>query len=124
LRRRDSRDLIAIRLHIPIATIVRRAISRENKEAIAMRQFFAIVFEESDGDFVVTFPDLPECVTFVESLEAAPAAAAEALDDRLLKLEWIGKAIPEPSTYEAIRRDLQNVDCEVIRVEAMGGVAH
>ena len=89
-----------------------------------MRLFFAIVFEESDGDFVVTFPDLPECVTFVESLEAAPAAAAEALDDRLLKLEWIGKAIPEPSTYEAIRRDLQNVDCEVIRVEAMGGVAH
>ena len=86
-----------------------------------MRQFVAVVFKDPDGDFVVIFPDLPECVTFVESLEAAPAAAAEALADRLLKLEWIGKTIPEPSTYEAIRRDPRNADCEMIRVEATGG---
>jgi predicted RNase H-like HicB family nuclease len=86
-----------------------------------MRQFFAVVFEELDGEFVVTFPDLPECVTFVESLEAAPVAAAEALADRLLKLEWIGESIPEPSTYEAVRCDPRNADCEVIRVEATGG---
>jgi predicted RNase H-like HicB family nuclease len=86
-----------------------------------MRQFVAVVFKDRDGDFAVTFPDLPECVTFVGSLEAAPAAAAEALADRLLKLEWSGKTIPEPSTYEAVRRDPRNVDCEVIRVEATGG---
>ena len=86
-----------------------------------MRQFVAIVLKEAGEDFVVTFPDLPGCVTFVGSLEAAPAAAAEALADRLEKLEWIGETIPEPSTYEAIRRDPRNADCEVIHVEATSG---
>jgi predicted RNase H-like HicB family nuclease len=74
--------------------------------------------EDPDGDFVVIFPDLPECVTCVDSLEAAPAAAAEVLADRLEKMEWIGQSIPEPSTYEAIRGDPQNMGCEVTRVEA------
>jgi predicted RNase H-like HicB family nuclease len=86
-----------------------------------MRQFIAIILKEPDGDFVVTFPDLPECVTFAGSLEAAFAAAAEALTDRLEKLEWSDESIPEPSTYEAIRRDPRSTDCEVIRVETAGG---
>jgi hypothetical protein len=47
----------------------------------------------------------------VDSLEAAPAAAAEVLADCLEKMEWIGEASPEPSTYEAIRGDPQNMGC-------------
>jgi predicted RNase H-like HicB family nuclease len=82
-----------------------------------MRKFVAVILKDPDGDFVVTFPDLPECVTFVGSLDAAPGAAVEALADHLEKMEWIGETVPEPSNYEAIRNDPRNMDCEVIHVE-------
>jgi predicted RNase H-like HicB family nuclease len=84
-----------------------------------MREYFAVVFEDPLGGLVVNFPDFPECVTFAHSFEAASAAAAEALADYIEEVERAGEAIPEPSTYEAIRIDGQNMGCDVIRVKAI-----
>jgi predicted RNase H-like HicB family nuclease len=44
-----------------------------------MRQLIAIGFRGPKRSFVKTFPDLPECVAFAESLESVRAAAAEGL---------------------------------------------
>jgi predicted RNase H-like HicB family nuclease len=83
-----------------------------------MREYFALTFKKPCGGFVVEFPDLPDCVTFANSHEAARAAAAEALADHLEELERANEAIPEPSPYEVIRRDPRNIGCDIIRVEA------
>jgi predicted RNase H-like HicB family nuclease len=56
-----------------------------------MFAFPAVVFESPLGTFVVTFPDLSECVAFSSSLATAPAAAAQALDRLMTEMEIIGE---------------------------------
>ncbi len=87
-----------------------------------MREYFALTFRKPCGGFVVEFPDLPDCVTFANSHEAARAAAAETLADYIEEMEQANQAIPEPSSYEAIRRDPRNIGCDIIRVEAARAV--
>jgi predicted RNase H-like HicB family nuclease len=79
-------------------------------------EFPAVVFEAPDGRFVVTFPDLSECVAFASSLADAPHAAALALGALLAEMELVGETIPEPSSVEAVRDDPRNQDCRVILV--------
>jgi len=86
-----------------------------------MFEFPAIVFEDPEGRFVVTFPDLSECVAFASSLEAAPHAAAQALGALLAEMELVGEPIPQPSRVEAIRGDPQSQDCQVILVKSRHG---
>jgi len=86
-----------------------------------MKEFPAVIFEDPEGRFVVSFPDLSECVAFASSLEGAPYAAAQALDALLAEMELIGEAIPHPSRVEAIRGDSQNQDCQVILVKPRNG---
>lgn len=42
-----------------------------------------------EGGYIVSFPDLPGCITCAETLEAAVAAAEDA------KREWIAAAVEE-----------------------------
>jgi predicted RNase H-like HicB family nuclease len=84
-----------------------------------MRNYFAIVFESPTGGFIIDFPDLPECVAFADSFEVARAAAACALADHIDELIEIGASVPRPSPYQAIRRDSQNIGCQVIPVVAI-----
>jgi predicted RNase H-like HicB family nuclease len=79
-----------------------------------MEQYVAVVFMDPLGNFVVTFPDFPECVALVESLEAAPAAASRALAMHLDEMRRLDEAIPKPSTIEALRCDPQNSGCKLI----------
>ena len=59
-----------------------------------------IIPDNKDGGFVVSFPELPGCLTCVETLDKAVEAANDA------KREWIiaaledGIKIPEPSHPE------------------------
>lgn len=59
-----------------------------------------IVEDHDEGGFVVTFPDLPGCITCGETIESAVANAADA------KKEWIAAAleggieIQEPDSLE------------------------
>jgi predicted RNase H-like HicB family nuclease len=83
-----------------------------------MREYFALTFRKPCGGFVVEFPDLPDCVTFANTHEAARLAAAETLAAYIEDMERAHEAIPEPSPYEVIRRDPRNSGCDIIRVEA------
>jgi predicted RNase H-like HicB family nuclease len=79
-----------------------------------MREYFAAICKISEGNFVVIFPDLPDCVAFADSLEIARDVASEALVDYFEEAKWTGESITEPSSYEAILSDPQNTGCEVI----------
>lgn len=59
--------------------------------------------EEKHGGYVVTFPDLPGCVTQGNTFAEAFAMAQEALEGFLDILRQDGDSIPEPSGFEAAR---------------------
>lgn len=59
--------------------------------------------EEQPGGYVVTFPDLPGCVTQGDTFAAAFAMAQEALQGFLDALRQDGDTIPEPSDFPAAK---------------------
>ncbi len=56
---------------------------------LAMSYRMEIVEDRDEGGFVVTYPDLPGCITCGETIEIAVANAADA------KKEWLMAAIEE-----------------------------
>jgi predicted RNase H-like HicB family nuclease len=67
-----------------------------------MRQYFAVIIQNPDMNFDVTFPDLPGCTAMAATLDEARAIAGEMLAHHLANLERDGDPIPEPSTLEAV----------------------
>jgi predicted RNase H-like HicB family nuclease len=67
-----------------------------------MHQYFAVICQDLDMDFSVTFPDLPGCVASAATLEEARTLAGEALAIRLADMQRDGDLIPEPSSLETI----------------------
>jgi len=59
--------------------------------------------EEKHGGYVVTFPDLPGCVTQGNTFAEAFAMAQEALEGFLDVLAQDGDTLPAPSGFEAAR---------------------
>jgi predicted RNase H-like HicB family nuclease len=58
------------------------------------------VTADPDGGYVILFPDLPGCMTQVESLEAIPLAAAE-IRELWIETEFeAGRDVPPPSFPE------------------------
>ncbi|MDR5653667.1 type II toxin-antitoxin system HicB family antitoxin [Ruixingdingia sedimenti] len=77
-----------------------------------MRYYTAIVHQDGDSAFGLTFPDLPGCFAAADSWDAIPAAATEALD-----LWFEDQPDVAPAPLDAIRqRD------DVAAVLATGGV--
>jgi len=67
--------------------------------------------QEKEGAYVVTFPDLPGCVTQGDSFLAAFNMAQEALDGFLDVLRQDGEPIPKASYYnEAMKK--AHAECE------------
>lgn len=67
------------------------------------RYIYPAVFEPGEKrGYVVTFPDLPGCVTEGETLEDALHMAREALELHLYGLEEDGDVISEPTVPEKI----------------------
>jgi predicted RNase H-like HicB family nuclease len=60
--------------------------------------------DEPEGEFGVSFPDFPGCVTAGNTLAEAKALAGEALFGHLqaMRLAGLADAIPEPSTLGAV----------------------
>jgi predicted RNase H-like HicB family nuclease len=83
-----------------------------------MQKYWAAICETPADNFVVVFPDLPDCVTFGETLRSAKEAASIALADCLDEMERSGVCIPEPSTSQAIRSDPLNTGCYLFCVKA------
>lgn len=63
-----------------------------------MRYYIAIVHQDGDSAFGLTFPDLPGCFAAADSWDAIPAAATEALD-----LWFDDQPDVEPSSLDALR---------------------
>ena len=59
--------------------------------------FPAQLSEEADGRYTVTFPDVPEAITFGGDREAALANAVDALNTALAEYARRGLAAPHPS---------------------------
>lgn len=57
--------------------------------------------DETDGGFVVTFPDLPEVITQGEDTAGALEEAADALEEAIAGRIRRGDGIPQPSTADA-----------------------
>lgn len=53
--------------------------------------------DETDGGFVVTFPDVPEAITQGDDLAGALAQASDALEEAIAGRIRRGDPIPEPS---------------------------
>lgn len=56
---------------------------------LAMSYRMEIVEDKDEGGFVVSFPDLPGCITCGETVESAVANAMDA------KKEWLAVALEE-----------------------------
>ena len=59
------------------------------KDYLAMSYRMEIVEDKDEGGFVVSFPDLPGCISCGETVESAVANAMDA------KKEWLAAALEE-----------------------------
>lgn len=65
---------------------------------------FPAIFEPGEKKgYVVTFPDLPGCLTEGDNLQEAHLMAKEALELHLYGMEEEGEPIPEPSLPSNIK---------------------
>ncbi|VDC31542.1 type II toxin-antitoxin system HicB family antitoxin [Pseudogemmobacter humi] len=64
-----------------------------------MRYYIAIVHQDGDSAFGLTFPDLPGCFAAADTWDAIPAAATEALD-----LWFEDQPDAEPASLDGLRR--------------------
>ena len=63
-----------------------------------MEYIFAADFQpDPDGGFTVTFPDVPEAITFGDDLADARTSAAEALGLALRGYLVLGRPLPKPA---------------------------
>lgn len=75
-----------------------------------MPNYIAVVHKEPAGDYGVSFPDFPGCITTGKTIDEAKDLAYEAL---LLHLEGMredGEPVPAPTNLEDIVADPENAD--------------
>jgi predicted RNase H-like HicB family nuclease len=70
-----------------------------------MTAYIAMIHKDPDSDYGVSFPDFPGCVTAGSTLEEARDMADEALGAHVGYLRETGRAVPEPTTLDAIMAD-------------------
>jgi predicted RNase H-like HicB family nuclease len=83
-----------------------------------MRQYIALIHKEPNSDYGVSFPDLPGVISAGSTLDEARDMAMEALALHLEGLTEDGEAAPEPSSLEAIMKDIQNRDGVAVLIAA------
>jgi predicted RNase H-like HicB family nuclease len=93
-------------LRDPAGTIARVELTPQSTTKESHMQYFtAIVHQEGNSAFGLTFPDLPGCHAAADSWDAIPAAAAEALD---LWFEDMPDVVP--ASLDAVRKMQSVVD--------------
>lgn len=97
---------------------------------IEMVRYPFTVLPDAEGGYVIVFPDLPGCMTQVESIEEIPHMAEDALRGWITVAYEDGQDIPAPSTEDEVKRLRQALDAAVAgqqqaerAMEAMGGSA-
>jgi predicted RNase H-like HicB family nuclease len=67
-----------------------------------MMIYLALIHQEPEGEFGVSFPDFPGCVTAGSSLAEVKALAGEALFGHIEAMRLAGLPIADPSTLGAV----------------------
>ena len=83
-----------------------------------MADYIALIHKDPDGDYGVSFPDFPGCVTAGATIDEAKAMAAEALAFHVEGMIEDGEAIPMPSDFETVMRERENRDAVAFLVAA------
>lgn len=83
-----------------------------------MRQYIALIHKDEGSDYGVSFPDFPGVITAGPTLDEARALAEEALALHIEGLLEDEKAIPQPSSLEAVMKNRRNRDGVAILVSA------
>jgi predicted RNase H-like HicB family nuclease len=69
---------------------------------MSKRTYIAMFETDAEGGYGITFPDLPGCVSYGDTLEQAARNAEEALSLHLEGMAEDGVALPEPSSIGAV----------------------
>ena len=70
-----------------------------------MANYIAIVHKDPKGDFGVSFPDFPGCITAVKNIDEAKDMAQEAVTLHIEGMIEDGEQLPAPSKLESIMAD-------------------
>ena len=70
-----------------------------------MAGYIALVHKDEGTSYGVSFPDVPGCISAGDTFEDAVENAAEALTGHLALMRTDGDVIPEPRSFEELRRD-------------------
>ncbi|MDY8109316.1 type II toxin-antitoxin system HicB family antitoxin [Fulvimarina sp. 2208YS6-2-32] len=73
-------------------------------------RYIAFVHKEPDSVYGVSFPDLPGCISFGDTLDEAATHAVEALCGHVRMMEADGDSIPSPRSYDEIVADPELVE--------------
>jgi predicted RNase H-like HicB family nuclease len=70
-----------------------------------MTGYIAPVHKDEGTSYGVSFPDVPGCISAGDTFKEALANAAEALAGHLALMRADGDAIPQPRSFEDLKRD-------------------
>ncbi|MBL4839942.1 MAG: type II toxin-antitoxin system HicB family antitoxin [Thalassospira sp.] len=77
-----------------------------------MERSYTAIIEKDNDQYIVSFPDLPGCMTFANSLEEAYQNARDLLPVYLEAMYENGKSIPEATGYEDVRNSVESGEDE------------
>ena len=101
----------------PVSEAVAAGIGlRPVKADASERTYAALVRQDADGGIGISFPDLPGCTAFGESLEATCKTARKALASHLAQLSANGASIPEPSSASDVQALMDGTDAVALTV--------
>jgi predicted RNase H-like HicB family nuclease len=81
-----------------------------------MANYIAIVHKDPEGDFGVSFPDFPGCITAGSSIDEAKDMAHDALSLHIKGMLEDGEHIPNPSKLEDVMDDPDYSDAVAVLV--------
>ncbi len=89
-----------------------------------MTAYIALIRKDPSSDFGVDFPDFPGCITAGRCLDEARAMAREALGLHIEGMLTDRTPLPEPSSLDAVMRDVANRDAVPFLVDAATARLH
>ncbi|HEY1207158.1 MAG: type II toxin-antitoxin system HicB family antitoxin [Bryobacteraceae bacterium] len=63
-----------------------------------MRQKYAVIFEQAEGNRAAYVPDLPGCITTGATLDETERDIREAIEGHLQTLREFGEPVPRPTS--------------------------
>jgi predicted RNase H-like HicB family nuclease len=83
-----------------------------------MANYIALIHKDVDGDYGVSFPDFPGCISAGVTLDEARTGAEEALALHIEGMIEDDVPVPEPASLEDVMSDPENRDGVAILVKA------